>query len=58
MPKISLIMPAYNAEKYISECLNSILSQDFDDFEVLCVNDGSTDKTEEIIKSFDDNRII
>lgn len=58
MPKISVIIPAYNAEKYISECLNSVLSQDFDDFEVLCVNDGSTDKTEEIINSFNNPKVI
>ena len=58
MPKISVIIPAYNAEKYISECLNSVLSQDFDDFEVLCVNDGSTDKTEGIIKSFNNPKVI
>ena len=58
MPKISVIIPAYNAEKYISECLNSVLSQDFEDFEVLCVNDGSTDKTEDIINSFNNSKVI
>lgn len=45
MPRISLIIPAYNVEKYIVDCINSILSQDFQDFEILLINDGSTDST-------------
>ena len=52
MPKISLIIPLYNAEKYLWPCLNSVVEQTFNDFEVLCINDGSTDRTEEIVKSF------
>jgi len=52
MSLISLIIPLYNAEKYLYPCLNSVASQTFKDFEVLCVNDGSTDNTEEIVKSF------
>ena len=52
MPKISLIIPLYNAEKYLWPCLNSVAEQTFKDFEVLCINDGSTDRTEEIVKSF------
>ena len=54
---ISVIMPAYNAEKYIGEAINSILSQTYTNFEFIIINDGSTDKTEEIIQSYDDNRI-
>lgn len=46
--KISIIVPAYNCEKYISSCLNSIINQGFDDFEVIVINDGSCDKTGEI----------
>ena len=58
MPLISLIIPLYNAEKYLYPCLESVALQTFKDFEVLCVNDGSSDKTEEIVKSFveKDNR--
>ena len=43
MPKISVIVPVYNAEKYLGWCVNSILNQTFRDFELLLVNDGSTD---------------
>lgn len=50
--KISIIIPVYNIEKYLSECLESILNQTFKDFEVICVNDGSTDSSLEILKSF------
>lgn len=42
-PKISIIIPVYNAEKYLRECLDSILNQSFQDFEILLINDGSTD---------------
>ena len=59
-PKISIIIPSYNEEKNISRCLDSILSQTFSDFEVLCVDDGSNDNTFDIIKEYSkkDNRII
>lgn len=56
-PKISVIMPAYNAEKYIAESINSILSQTFTDFEFIIINDASIDSTKEIIESFKDPRI-
>lgn len=52
MPQISLIIPLYNAEKYLVPCLESVAKQTFRDFEVLCINDGSKDKTEEIVQSF------
>lgn len=58
MPKISVIMPAYNAEKYIAEAIESILGQTFDDFEFIIINDCSTDRTEEIVLSYDDPRIV
>ncbi len=58
MPKISVVMPAYNAEKYIAEAIESILSQTFRDFEFIIINDGSTDRTKEIILSFGDARIV
>lgn len=53
-PKISVIMPAYNVEKYIEEAITSILDQTFTDFEFIILNDGSTDKTAEIIKKYAD----
>lgn len=58
MPKISVILPVYNAEKYLREAIDSILKQTFTDFELLLINDGSTDGSEEIIKSYTDDRII
>jgi len=58
MPKVSVVMSVYNDEKYLKESMDSILSQTFDDFEFIIVNDGSSDKTEEIIKSYNDSRIV
>lgn len=57
MTKLSIIIPAYNSEKFALDCLNSILEDEFSDFEVIVVNDGSTDKTKEIVESISDNRI-
>lgn len=59
-PKISVLMPAYNTEKYIVEAIESILNQTFTDFEFIIVDDGSTDKTWEIIQNYakKDSRII
>jgi glycosyltransferase involved in cell wall biosynthesis len=54
---LSVILPAYNAEKYISETINSILSQTFSDFELLICDDCSSDKTWGIIKNLNDSRI-
>lgn len=51
-PKISVIMPAYNAEKFIAESIESVLNQSFEDFELLVVNDASTDGTEKIVCGF------
>lgn len=50
-------MPVYNGERYIKEAIESILNQTFTNFELIIVNDGSTDHTEEIILSYDDERI-
>ena len=54
---ISVIMSAYNSEETIKETINSILNQTYKDFELIIVNDKSTDNTESIIKSFKDERI-
>lgn len=58
MPSISVILPAYNAKKYLGEAIESILNQSFKDFEFLIFNDGSTDATKEIIDRYNDSRII
>lgn len=59
-PKISVIIPVYNVEQYLVECLDSILNQTFKDIEIICVNDGSTDTSLNILKDYieKDNRII
>ncbi len=57
MVKLSIVIPVYNSEKYILKCVNSILNDKFSDFEVIIVNDGSIDKTKEIIESIKDNRV-
>ncbi|MBE9666358.1 glycosyltransferase family 2 protein [Mucilaginibacter boryungensis] len=57
-PSITVLMPAYNAGKYIGEAIQSVLQQTFVDFELLIVNDGSTDGTLAVINSFDDKRIV
>lgn len=57
LPSVTVLMPAYNAEKHIAEAIASVLNQTFNDFELVIVNDGSTDSTEEIIRSFTDPRI-
>lgn len=55
--KVTILMPAYNAEKYIAEAIESVLQQSFADFILLIINDGSTDQTQNIIHSFSDKRI-
>ncbi|CAN8140127.1 Glycosyltransferase 2-like domain-containing protein [uncultured Thiomicrorhabdus sp.] len=57
MPFFSVIVPLYNKEEFIINTLNSILKQTFDDFELVIVNDGYTDESESIIKSYEDKRI-
>ncbi len=58
MKMVSVIMPAYNAEKYIAAAIDSILGQTFQDFEFIILNDCSKDRTEEIILSYADPRIV
>ncbi len=57
-PKISVILPVYNAEKYIFDAVQSILSQTYKNFELIIIDDGSTDDCLNIISKFDDNRIL
>lgn len=57
-PMVSVLMPAYNAEKFIAVAIQSILDQTFKDFELCIINDGSTDGTAKIIDQFDDPRIV
>ncbi|MBQ7039801.1 MAG: glycosyltransferase family 2 protein, partial [Clostridia bacterium] len=59
MPKVSIIVPVYNAEKYIERCVNSLKNQTLDDIEIILVDDSSTDSSLEICKKMakEDNRI-
>lgn len=57
MPIISVVIPVYNGEKTIQETIDSVLSQSFEDFELIVINDGSTDKSLEIISNIKDERI-
>lgn len=56
--KVSIVMPIYNGEKYIKDCIESVLNQTLKDFEFIIVDDGSTDNSINIIKSYNDERII
>ena len=58
MPKVSVIMPAYNAEAYIKEAIDSILGQSFSDLELIVINDCSVDSTETVILGYSDCRIL
>jgi len=60
MPKVSVIIPVYNVERYLRECLDSIINQTLEDIEIICINDGSTDNSLEILCEYEkkDNRII
>ncbi len=54
MPDVSIIVPIYNTEKYLKRCVDSILSQSFKDFELLLIDDGSTDGSLQIIKEYEE----
>ncbi len=56
-PKVSVIMSVYNGEKYVREAVCSILNQTYKNFELIIINDGSTDRTQEILETFSDVRI-
>ncbi len=59
-PQVSIIVPVYNAEKYIGRCVESILGQEFRDFELILINDGSRDGSKEILDAFEarDKRVV
>ncbi len=56
-PMISVVIPAYNHERFVGYAVESVLNQTFEDFELIVVNDGSTDGTEAVVKSYQDRRI-
>lgn len=60
MIKVSVILPVYNTEKYLPECLDSIINQSLSDIEIICIDDGSTDKSLQILKEYaeKDKRIV
>jgi glycosyltransferase involved in cell wall biosynthesis len=57
MPKVTVLLPVYNGERYLREAIDSVLIQTFIDFELLIIDDGSTDSSLEIIRSYTDSRI-
>lgn len=59
-PKFSIIIPVYNVENYLSECLESVINQSLFDIEIICVNDGTKDRSREILTEYQkrDNRIL
>lgn len=59
MPKVSVLVPVYNVERYLSECLDSIVNQTLKDIEIICINDGSTDSSLSILEEYakNDSRI-
>ena len=56
-PLVSVVMPAYNGEKYIGEAIDSILNQTYDNFELIIIEDKSTDRTLDVIRGYKDSRI-
>ena len=57
MPKVSVLMPVYNAGQFLARAIDSILSQTFTDWELILINDGSTDDSESVIAQYEDSRI-
>lgn len=57
-PKVSIVMPVYNGEGFVREAIDSVLAQTFKDFELIVINDGSIDGSEEVVRSYSDPRIV
>ncbi|MEM0542794.1 glycosyltransferase [Flavobacterium sp. j3] len=57
MPTFSIVIPVFNKEKFVAKTVESVLNQTFSDYEIIVINDGSTDASENIIQQFNDNRI-
>mgnify|MGYP000079277661 CR=1 FL=1 len=55
--KISVVIPLYNKEKYVKRAINSVLNQTYQEFEIIVINDGSSDNSEAKVKEINDNRI-
>ena len=60
MVKVSVIIPVYNVEQYLKECLDSVINQTLKDIEIICINDGSTDGSLKILEKYEslDDRIV
>ncbi len=58
MPEVSVIIPLYNKEKYVSRALESVFSQTYEDYEIIVVDDGSTDKSRNIVQRYEDHRLL
>ena len=54
-PKVSILIPIYNTEKYLCQCLESVVNQTLKDIEIICINDGSSDGSLDIIKEYQSN---
>ena len=57
MPKVSIVIPVYNVEKYLRECLDSVVNQSLRDIEIICINDGSTDNSFKILEEYKSKEI-
>ena len=54
-PKVSIIVPVYNVQKWLPECLESLINQTLEDIEIICIDDGSTDSSGEILEDYSKN---
>ena len=52
MPEISVVIPVYNVEKYLKQCLDSVVNQTFNDIEIICIDDGSSDSSLDILNEY------